>query len=301
MHRRRTAVLLVALATGLPAGAHAQAPATGNVTASAALTGLAQFDTDLDGGGSFHWTGGIASASLAQQFTPELAAGLRLQYDYQQWSFDNPTAFGGVAPWESLNLPSVGVSVTYAPSADLRFTVAPAVEWAYESGASTGDALLYGAVASAAKVFSPDLVLGLGAGVFRQIDENKIFPFLVVNWKIDDRWRLTNPFPAGPVGGAGLELVYTMDQWQFAGGATYRSYKFRLKDDGPTPGGIGEHRFVPVYVRAGRQLAPRTTLDLYAALLVGGRLTVQDANGNDRFQSDYSTAPVVGLTLAHRF
>jgi hypothetical protein len=301
MSPRSTVVLAAAIAAALPFATQAQAPAADGITASAAVTGLAQLDTDLDAGGSFNWASGLASASLGRQLTPELAAGMRLQYDYQHWSFSDPKAFGGSAPWGSLNLPSLGVSVTYAPAPDLRFTVAPAVEWAYESGAGTGDALMYGAVLSAAKVFSPDLVLGLGAGVFRQLDETKVFPFLVVNWKIDDRLRLTNPFQAGPVGGAGLELVYTMDAWEFGGGGTYRSYQFRLKDDGPTPGGIGEHRFVPLFLRAGRTLAPGTRLDFYAAAFLGGRLSVLDASGNERYATDYATAPAFGLTLSHRF
>ena len=51
--------------------------------------------------------------------------------------------------------------------------------------------------AAGTRIFSPDLVFGVGAGVFRQIDETKVFPFLVVNWKITDRLRLGNPLQAG--------------------------------------------------------------------------------------------------------
>ena len=303
MRRRRSLVSVAALATALSAvAAHAQTPKPGETTAAASVSGITQFNTDLDGGGEFHWGGGIASGSLARQLTPELAAGLRVQYDYQQWKFAEPTVFGGSAPWETLSLPSIGVSLSYAPASDLRFTFAPAVEWAYETGASASDALAYGAVLSAAKVFSPDLVLGLGAGVFRQIDETKVFPFLIVNWKLSDRLRLTNPFVAGPVGGAGLELLYTWDDnWEFAGGGTYRSYRFRLKDDGPTPGGIGEHRFVPLYARVARKLTPQTKVDFYVAMFLGGQLSVIDANGNDRYSTDYGASPAIGATLSHRF
>ena len=57
---------------------------------SASLTGIAQFDTDLDAGGSMRWAGGLAAGSLLRQITPQFAAGLSLQYDYQEWNFDNP-------------------------------------------------------------------------------------------------------------------------------------------------------------------------------------------------------------------
>ena len=81
--------------------------------------------------------------------------------------------------------------------------VAPEFEWSYESGASASDAKNFGAVLRRDRFFSPTLVLGIGAGVFRQIDKTRVFPLLIVNWQIDDQWRVSNPFQAGPAGGAG--------------------------------------------------------------------------------------------------
>ena len=75
--------------------------------------------------------------------------------------------------------------------------VAPELEWSYESGASASDAKNFGAVLGATEFFSPTLVLGLGAGVFRQIDKTRAFPLLIVNWQIDANWRVSNPFQAG--------------------------------------------------------------------------------------------------------
>jgi hypothetical protein len=58
---------------------------------------------------------------------------------------------------------------------------------------------------------------------------------------------------------------------------------------------------VPLFLRAGRTLAPGTRLDFYAAAFLGGRLSVLDASGNERYATDYATAPAIGLTLSHRF
>ncbi len=155
---------------------------------------------------------------------------------------------------------------------------------------------------SATRIFSPDLVFGVGAGVFRQIDETKVFPFLVVNWKITDRLRLGNPLPAGPAGGAGLELAYAFDdRWELGGGGSYRSYRFRLKDDGPVPDGIGENRFFPLFARLTYHFDRATRADLYAAAFVNGKLTVARADGSDLTNDEYKTAPALGLTLSHRF
>ena len=39
---------------------------------------------------------------------------------------------------------------------------------------------------TATKVFGPARRSGSGVGVFRQIDETKVFPFLIVNWQLTD-------------------------------------------------------------------------------------------------------------------
>ena len=287
------AVPCLALAQGLPPG---------TTVGSAALTGIAELDTDLDRGGSIRWAGAMASGSLLRQVTPQFAAGVSVQYEYQSWTFDQPAAFGGVAPWGDIMQPRVGLTFSYAPSADWRVVVSPSVAWAYESGASTGDALEYGAVLVASRVFSPRLTLGLGAAIYRQIDETKVFPFLAIDWKIDDRWRLTNPFPAGPVGGAGLELPYALaEQWEAGFGGTYRSYQFRLDRDGPVPGGIGENRAIPLFVRLSRNIGKAAQVDLYVAALVNGQLKVKNQDGQDLASDDYATAPALGLTVRYRF
>ncbi len=127
-------------------------------------------------------------------------------------------------------------------------------------------------------------------------------PFVIVRWQIDDRWRLANPFPAGPAGGAGLELAYSPDErWEFAAGGAHRTTRFRLDGDGVTNGGIGENKYFPLFARISRNFGPRTQVDLYAGIAVGGRLSVSDAHDNTLAKDDYSVAPLVGLTLSHRY
>ena len=178
----------------------------------------------------------------------------------------------------------------------------PSVGWSYENGASTSDALEYGAVVTVAKTFSPSLTLGLGAAVFHQIYETKVYPFPVIQWQIDEHWKLTNPFEAGPAGGAGLELTYGInEQWDVGGGGSYRSYVFRLSQDGPIGNGIGQNNFVPLFLRASYHFGKQTQVDLYAAALTGGKLTVKNASGNDISNDSYKTAPALGLSLQTRF
>ena len=284
--------------------ATAQGLKLGDVSGAASITGINQFDTDLDNGGSVRWAGVQASANVTRQFTSEFAAGVSLRYDYQNWQWNKNTAaiFGGRAPWSQLNAPLVGVNLSYAVAPGWRLGLSPSVEWSGESGAKAGDSLNYGALMTATRTFSPDLVLGFGFGVFRQIDENKVFPFVLVNWKITDRLRLGNPLQAGPAGGAGLELAYAFsDRWEVGGGGSYRSYRFRLKEDGPVSGGIGENRYIPLFARLSYSFDKATRADFYAAGFVNGRLSVTTSGGSEVYREDYESAPAIGVTLSHRF
>ncbi len=71
------------------------------------------------------------------------------------------------------------------------------------AGAEASESLSYGAVLSAAYAIGPNLMLGLGTGIFERLDQSEVFPFVVIDWKINDRLRLVylaNPnSPSGTV------------------------------------------------------------------------------------------------------
>jgi hypothetical protein len=151
----------------------------------------------------------------------------------------------GKSPWSTINTPALSMVYSHKLDSDWRLSVAPTVETSGEQGTSASNSLTFGGILNASKQLSPTLNLGLGTGVFRQIDTNRIFPYLVIDWKISDRWNLNNPFPGGPAGGAGLELTYAATpSFKVSGGAAYRSYRFRLNDSGAYPGGVGQNQFV---------------------------------------------------------
>lgn len=297
---RRCAVIL-AVTIAIPANtALAQTPNRNAAKVSASISGINQFDADLDDGGNAGWSGFIISGAYSQPVAPRFDLGVTLRYDYQKWRFSDPVAFGGASPWQNLNAIAFGLSLDYAYQDDLRLSAAPVFGWSYATGASASNAMNYGAVLSMTKLFSPRLMLGGGVSVFRQIDETKVFPFVIVQWQIDDRWRLANPFRAGPAGGAGIELAYAVnDTWEIAGGGAYRSSRFRLDDSGIAPGGVGESRLFPAFVRATHKMGAQTTLEIYAGVSAGGHISATDKQGH-KSATDYQSAPAVGLTLAHR-
>ena len=292
-YARRAATFVLLAGTCI---AHAQTPAPGTVTTSMNASALSQLNTDLDSGGNFRWSSAGVGLSVTRQFTSELSVGVTARYAVEDWSFDTPSAFGGVAPWGDIRQPSLGMRFAYNLTPDWSLFVAPQMAWNYESGASASDGATYGAVVGATKTFSPALVVGFGLSAFRQIDENKYFPFLIVNWKITDQLRLSNPLQGGPAGGAGLELSYAWsDSWEIGAGGAYRDYRFRLRDDAPTPAGLGRNSGAPLFARLTRKFGPKAQVNLYAGMVVGGKLRVLDASGETVQSSDYGVAPMIAL------
>jgi len=110
------------------------------------------------------------------------------------------------------------------------------------------------------KTIGPDLSLGLGRGVSADRSVARI-PFLSVRWRINDRWRLSNPLRVGPAGPAGLELACSLDRnWEAgAGGPTDRTDSGWTRA-GPSPA---------VSERSGESLSSPPLKDV-AARLEGG-------------------------------
>jgi hypothetical protein len=198
----------------------------------------------------------------------------------------------------------------YGVSAPLSFAlddgwsagITPSIDWFGEHDAATGDSLTWGGILSATKRFDDGNRLGIGLGVFDRIEKTSVFPFLLVDWRLSDRWRLVNPLPAGPTGPAGLELDYRLDGgWNMGFGAAWRNSRFRLSQQGPVADGIGEERGVPVFLRATRDLGRGFSLNLYAGAVTYGRLRVEDPAGNGLREVDTGTTPLFGATFSMRY
>lgn len=269
---------------------------------SVGATGLTQANTSIVGGGSFNWQDASANVNATRQFNTDWSAGVSARYNYQNWSWNDFQGLGGRVPWTTINTTALGMNLGYTPAPDWRIGFSPTVEWSGEAGTGTSGTATYGAVMSVARTYSKDLTLGVGAGVFRQIDQTKVFPFLLVNWNITDRLRLSNPLPAGPSGGAGLELSYAFnDRWTLGGGGAYRSYRFRLNESSSVASGVGQNSFVPVFARLSYRIDPTASIDLYAAATTAGKLYATDTSGNTQLSTNYQTGFAMALTVSKRF
>jgi hypothetical protein len=267
---------------------------------SLSVTPFYQGRAGLDGGGRFSAAGAITRLGVTRRLGARGFWGLTLNYDYTDYRFDDADAFGGEAPWNDVQRVGLSVPIQFV-TGSWGWLIAPSVDYFRETGADWNDALSYGAVVSGVRQFSSGR-LGLGLGVFNRLEKVKVFPFVPVDWRLSERWRLTNPLAAGPTGPAGLEAMYAFATgWEIGAGGAYRSVRFRLNDSGPAASGVGEERGIVGFLHLTRKLDPRLALDLYAGAIFDGQLKVEDSHGDTLTEADFDTAPLVGLTLSARF
>jgi hypothetical protein len=303
MQTRPLAVATAALVSLVTAPSFAQtAPGPTDWRWSYSAAAFDVFKSDLDHGGSAGMAGFFAGISGLKPIDSKLAISTAVRFDLLDFNFSNPTAFGGVAPWNRVYQPGISVGVSYLLDNGWRLGFVPTVQYSGESGAKFGDAIIWGALASASKTFGKDLTLGLGVAGFSRIEKTSFFPFVIVNWQITENLRLANPFAAGPAGPAGLELVYDLGGgWETGVGAAYRSFRFRNSEDAPTPNSIGEARMIPVFARIAKNLTPATQLELMAGATVGNQLKLYDQGGERLVAENQDAAPFVALTFSGRF
>lgn len=263
---------------------------------------LHQFDADIDGGGDFRVDRYFLRLDKVKRQSDTLSLGMGVHYDLADYSFADRAAVAGGAPWDQVHALTLSLSSIYSPDRDWKLFIAPSVGVAAASGADWGDSLVYGGIVWSSYRVNPSLAVGLGAGLFSKQEEFSAFPVIVLDWKISDRLRLSNPRSEGPTGPAGLELTYKIDDAvSVAAGGAYRSHRFRLDDDGPAPGGVGEDRSFPLWLKFSTRMGARGTLSILGGAMAGGTLTLEDDHGTTIEEQDYDLAPFLSATLSLKF
>lgn len=302
--RFRSGILLICILASAAWGREVRAqPPQGDrdVSFIANVVPAYQFPADLEGGGGFRVTRFLFLFDAAKRIDGSRDLGLSLLYDSEDYDFREPTAFAGPSPWNTVHRLGLGIPYVQRLSGGWRLAVTPSAEFSRESGAGWGNSLAYGAVLSAAKRVGDTLTLGIGAGVFYRLEEVNAFPYIVVDWKVSERFRIANPLRAGPTGPAGLELVWAVSKgWDLGCGGAYRSMRFRLDDEGFAPGGVGEVRSIPAWVRLSYRTGP-VALDAYGGVVLGGKLGVEDERGGSVGSADFDPAPFAALRFQGRF
>ncbi|WP_299791478.1 DUF6268 family outer membrane beta-barrel protein [uncultured Shewanella sp.] len=203
---------------------------------------------------------GKASFSLNRQWSLGFNLGYAdLDYDWQE---RGATLFdSNLSSWQQVDRYSAGFSLSYRQGRHWMFMLAPKLQYAYADTASAGHALSYGVVTSAMYRFEGGDLLGVGVAYLNDISEVRTLPYLVINWQIDENWRLGNPFTAGFTGPAGLELSYRFSpDIEFGLGTSKRTQRFLVEDDDIT---VEVDEWVS-FVRVGWEVSHSLSFNVYA-------------------------------------
>lgn len=265
---------------------------------TAGVSVIEQTPAGLEGGGDMRWSAFKVEAGMLRQHPDGWATGGGVQYIVQDFAFQSPPAFGGASPWERVDALSMALFVSPRLPEPWTLRLSPSVRMSHEFGADAHDAWAYGFTGSIQRRLSSTLQIGLGAGVFRDLERMRGFPMLTLDWKATDRLRITNPRPAGPAGPAGLEAIWALaHDWTLGAGASYYSDRFRLRDVSDTGADIGQWRGLPVWLRLSWRKGPFQA-NLLGGCITMGQLRTETPSGDALVEEEVSPAPFAAFTLS---
>jgi len=225
--------------------------------------------------------------------------GLGLDYELSSYTFDDATGLvaGTDTPFGDVQRYAFSARYAHQLSARWSVLVGGGIGISGEEGAKTSDSLFYNGFAGGRYALSESVQAGFGLVLATQLEDNTlVLPLLMVDWQIDEKWRLSNE------GKLGLTLSYAAtDAWTLGLGAGYESRDFRLDRSGPVPGGVGRERRVPIEFSATYTPTKQLSIDLGLGVGVARNFEVLSSGGTKVADFDADAAPFVSLQLGYRF
>ena len=259
-----------------------------------------QGSADLSAGGSFSATRAFLRGGGIYRFEGGNSAGVLVTLGGQTYNFDGPSG----QPWGDIRDLRVSLPVRLRASETTSVFIVPSLRYDYENGASAQDGQTYGVFAGLAWKVNEKLTIGPAAGVFSELgsDEANVFPAILVDWDISDKFNLSTGGGLGATQGPGLTLTYKHTKsLSFSLGARYEEARFRLDNSGPAPNGVGRDRSIPVIV--GIDYAPSrfASASVFVGAELDGELSLEDAGGAVVSRQSYDAAPLAGFLFRFAF
>ncbi len=125
---------------------------------------------------------------------------------------------------------------------------------------------------------------------------------LIVDWWINDWFRLSNPATVSPSVPSALELSYLIGSgWDVGLGAACRSTRIRLDEDGSFASGDGEHSYNGVMGWTSYEFSEIFRCGIYVENPLDSELRVEDENGDLLYKDDRDPATTIGFSLVGNF
>jgi hypothetical protein len=263
-----------------------------------------QFDTDIDNnGGKFSVDRFFIQGGATYATRNRLSFTLSLGYDFNGYDFSGEMGFAGLRPWKDIHSLRIGTPISWGLDENWTLLVIPSLRFTAESGADLGDGVQGGGFVGASYRVSDRLTIGPGIGVITQIEDNaSVFPVLLINWRITDSLSLETGRGLGATLGPGLFLKWeATDKWHLSLGGRYEKLRFRLDKDGVAPDGVGEDRSFPILAGVTYRFTRQIQASLIGGVELGGKLKLDDENGNEISEEGYDAAGFAGVTFRFRF
>ena len=261
-----------------------------------------QFKTSVDTGGDFDINRYLLQLSAMRKVGENGSVGLTLSYGESRYRFSGNTGFAGLDPWGTIREARVAVPLRYRYDSTWTFYGIPSLRYRAETGAKLSDSDKWGVLAGASYRFSDRLTIGPGVGIFAKLNSGiDLSPILLIDWKITDTLSLTTGSDLVASRGPGLSLTWLpVPRWAFGLSGRLEKISFQLDKDGPAPNGIGRDKSIPLAISATYEAQKAVRLHLLAGVEFAGNLRLKDSDGDPIADSDYATAPFVGLLITLR-
>lgn len=267
-------------------------------------------EPSLSTAGDFDDAGGdLSVVRVGAQFGVRLPVGerntlgLRVANEHSWYDFSGPVALvpGTDDPFEHVSILQLGVTFTSRVNDRWSWIAGASIESAAEDGADFSDSLTYAGSAGVQHEVADGLRVGVLLSVSSRLEDDvRVLPLPLIEWQIDERWRL-GPWPLAGRAGAYALTYSPSEAWTLGVAAGYQAREFRLDDGGPVPDGVGRDRRLPVAVVGQWTPRPSVLVRGFAGADVYSEIEVLDASG-DTIGEDRSDTPFTfGVSATLRF
>lgn len=263
-----------------------------------------QSNTDLsDVEGNFSVNRWFASMGVNYAWDFRNSIGVSVGGGSAKYDFDELTGIGGGDPWEEIQDTRISLVGRFGFGERGSFIIIPSFRYNGEKDSDTSEGRTWGVFAGAAWRLNPSLTIGPGIGVFSKLEDGtRVFPILIIDWQINERWSLSTSRGLASSQGPGLTLGYQLSEtWSFGLTSRYENVEFRLDEDGTTPGGLGKDQSWPLVLSAAWEPNKVVKLAAFAGMEFGGKLKLKDPYGETLSESKYDAAAIYGATFELRF
>jgi hypothetical protein len=263
-----------------------------------------QTESDLkDTAGAFSVNRWFLAAGVDYVWDRRTSLGISFGAGESTYDFTGLTNDGGEAPWDTAEDQRLSLVGRFGFGETGSVIIIPSYRYNGEKDSDSGEARTWGLLAGAAWRISEDLTIGPGFGVFSQLeDSSRVFPILVIDWNITERWNLSTGRGLAASQGPGLSLSYQLNPaWSLGFTGRYEDVRFRLDENGPVHNGVGRDKSFPMVLSASWAPTPKVGLSLFAGAEIAGELELQDPDGVTVERSDYDAAPLLGFSFKAKF